>query len=259
MVPMDIQPFSTPISPDPRIAPSVTRAFAYDRRHANRRAVFAMTHSLTPTTEGAWLLSRQWTGVADEVLCEERVRWHAFEGLIESVAIAPSMGERLEADRASESSKDAPILDTRRIPDKGSPAIHRRLVLPRCGFTLASAPLEIAAAWSALLRGERLRRQYLVMKVQRHAAVDIEAIDIGDTSVSVALTPVALPLRWLFGRTVFHFQRNEVALHAVDGLLDPRDRKPNGRWHEYLGRLEFLNPVSFAAVVAASEATGAAR
>ncbi|MCZ8318819.1 MAG: hypothetical protein O9303_08400 [Silanimonas sp.] len=255
---MDILTFPATAPRDPRIEPPLARALAYDRRNTNRRAVFAMTHSLVSTAGGDWSLSRRWTAVADELLCEERVRWNARDGLLESVSISPSMGERLEARRAPDSPREAPTLETSRVPGANLPSMERRLSLPRRGFTLASAPLEIAASWPALLRGERLRRQYLVLKVQRHAAVDLQAIEINDRSVTVALTPVALPLRWLFGRTLFHFRRSDVGLHAIDGLLDPRDRKPNGRWHEYLGRVEFLKPVSFSPIVAACEGAGGA-
>lgn len=244
---------------DARVEPSISNALAYDRRHANQRAVFGMTHALEEAADGTWSLTRRWSGIADEVLCEEQVRWHPTHGLLETVAFSPSMGERLDARRVMDAAMGTPVFATRRVSGSDAPTIDRQLTLPRRGFTLASAPLEIASAWSALLRGERLRRQFLVLKVQRHAAVDLEAIAMDDQNVAIALTPVSWPLRWLFGRTVFHFRRDGIALCSIDGLLDPRDRRRNGRWHEYLGRVAFETPIVFAGVAAASSGDGASR
>lgn len=225
-------------------------ARAFDRRSTNRRAAFALAHSLSRDAGGTWHLPRHWTGVDRETLCEERVRWHPRHGLLETVSSSPSIGGRLEARRSPEGTDASPVSDSRRVSGPEAGPVERRRALPRRGFTLASAPLEIAAAWPRLLRGERLRRQFLVLKVQRHAAVDLEALAVGEREVAVALTPVAWPLRWLFGRTEFHFPRDVVALVAIDGPLDPRDRRRNGRWREYLGRIEFDTPVALGDVVA---------
>ena len=236
-----------PRDAEPDANGAVSRALAYDRRHANRRAVFSLQHALRPVGDGAWAIRRVWRGIADETLGEERVAWHPRLGLTHAEAYSPSMGERLSARHAGEDAGRA-VYDSTRIPRQGAGPLERRLRVAERAFTLASAPLEIAAAWPALLRGARVRRRFLVLKVQRHAAVDMRLLREDATHVEIALTPAALPLRWLFGRTVYRIRRHGIALETIDGLLDPRDRRHDGRWHEYLGRIEFATPVVLDAV-----------
>lgn len=235
------------------------RALAYDRRHANRRAVFALTHELAWEGGTRWRLSRQWWGIDDEPLSHEEAHWDAHDGLAQTTATSPSMGETLLAQRIPGVDEARVTYQTRRTSGPQASPIERRLEVPQRAFTLASAPLEIAASWDALLAGKRFLRRFLVLKVQRHAAVEFEAVSISERHVVVALTPVAWPLRWLFGRTLFHFDRTSISLTAIDGLLDPRDRRRNGRWYEYLGRIEFATSVALGRVVAAAHGPGAAR
>lgn len=237
----------TTTPPAIRCGASRRSALAYDRRHANRRAAFALTHHLHPHAEG-WRLRRHWQGIGGESLYIESVDWHPVHGLRCVEAESPSLGEHLSA-RAVDDTGSGSAFETQRVAARGARPQARILRPPQRAFTLASAPLEIAAAWPALKAGARVRRSFLVLKVQRHAAVDFSLHAQDDASVTVALTPVALPLRWWFGRTLFHFARPAFALTAIDGLLDPRDRKPNGRWHEYLGRLEFDPPLPLAALL----------
>ncbi len=221
----------------------LARARAYDRRNANQRAVFALAHWLEPLSAERWRIVRRWTGVGDELLTEETVHWCARQGLLKTLAHSPSMGERLEAVRRTDGDASRIRLDTLRVAAAGTEPVHRTLALSHAPLTLASAPLEIAASWSELLKGQRLRRRFLVLKVQRHAAVELRMLQTDGRRVVVEVTPVAWPLRWLFGSTHYHFDRAALALDAIDGLLDPRDRRGNGRWREYLGRIEFATPV----------------
>lgn len=239
---------------DARRPPAIPRsthsstALVFDRRHANRRAVFALHHELSLALDGSFRLFRHWHGVTAELVCQESVHWDTCHGLLAMTSHSPSLGETLSARRSDSLSNKALVLETHRVSTHGAQPVHRRLEVRRRAFTLASAPLEIASAWPDLMQGKRIRRQYLVLKVQRHAAVDFSLHSSDSGHVEIALTPVSLPLRVLFGRTIYRFIRDSVALESIDGLLDPRDRKRNGRWHEYLGRIEFASPVELARV-----------
>jgi hypothetical protein len=112
--------------------------------------------------------------------------------------------------------------------------------------SLAETALFIAQHWEALRVGEMRLASYLVLKVQRVATVQVERAEPRGAACNrlvVSVTPTNPLLRWIFGSTLYELHSERPELLAMDGLFDPRDLKPNGRWREYLGRFEFAELV----------------
>jgi hypothetical protein len=59
----------------------------------------------------------------------------------------------------------------------------------------------------------------------------------------IAATPANPVLRWIFGSNRCVIAADAPRLLRIERLLDPRDQKPNGCWHEYLGAIEFTPPL----------------
>ena len=140
---------------------------------------------------------------------------------------------------------------TLRSPKTGAQERVRQLVLPHAAVTLASLPFLIAQHWSALAQGDALPASYLVLKVQRAATVRLQRVGPATgNELIIAATPANPVLRWIFGSTRCVFDADAPRLRRIEGLLDPRDLKPNGRWREYLGTLEFAQPLDLSALAA---------
>jgi hypothetical protein len=239
-----------PMSVDPH-AITAADAFAYDRVNLNRRPVFALAQSLSDIGGGRWRIERRWYAAGRDALCEERATWDCGHGLREVDTTAPSLQEHVSAQWDGRAF--ATTLSSRRT---GQQPRHRMLAPPCEALTLATAPLAIAAAWPQLQAGEVLRRSYLILKVQRYAEVSLRMLHGEPETAVVEVRPTAWPLRLLFGSTRYVFAIEGLRLLRVDGLLDPRDLRRNGRWREYLGEIVFERPTSFAAFAASAAQFG---
>lgn len=213
-------------------------ALAYDRQQTNLRPVFALSHSVEATSDGV-RLTRVWRGVGHAALATETVHWQ--QGLRFAEATQSTLSEtalvRMEGRRAHT------VLTS---PKTRSEPRERGLDLPHPAVTLAAMPLFIAQHWQALRHGEERLASYLVLKVQRAASVRVQRTTQRRPDPNrwvVGVTPTNPLLRWIFGSTLYELHPDRPELLAIDGLLDPRDLKPNGRWREYLGRVEFVEPV----------------
>jgi hypothetical protein len=239
-------------SPTLTAAPAAVRAWAYDRRLHNRRPVFRLEHRLQ-AEQGRLVLQRRWFGCGPACVSDETVHWQA--GLLASRGELTSLAEQTQA--TVQGRQVQTVLSSHRT---GGQPRERAWAVPHAPVTLASLPLFIGQHWPALVAGQRLHASYLVLKVQRSATVRVQREDDGaDGTLCLAVTPVNPLLRLLFGSTRFHFAAAAAGttvprLWAIEGLLDPRDRAPRGRWREYLGRIEFEAPVDLSPALPTAEA-----
>lgn len=235
------------LAPDrllPDAAPTASvEALAYDRSLRNRRPVFALTHTLRRDEAGEWQAGRHWRGVGDTVIATERVRWAG--GLRATDGAMASIGERVSA--VIDGAQAHTRLTSHRTVPQGQ---ARTLALPHPPVTLGSLPLEAAQAWHRLRRGHVMNVTYLVLKVQRSATVRLAWVDGAAGEGAVIATPVHPILRALFGSTRMVFDHDAPRLRRIEGLLDPRDLRPNGRWFERLGVIEFDRALDLSSLVA---------
>ena len=225
-------------------AEHLSEALVYDNRRKNRRPAFTMQQTRQLQADGAWRSKRDWRAVGPERIASETMTWRG--GLVESTGEQPFLEEWTCA-----VPKGKGCACTLRSPKTGAQDRVRQLVLPHPAVTLASLPLLIAQHWSTLSQGAALPASYLVLKVQRAATVHLQrvAAAAGNERV-IAATPANPVLRWIFGSTRCIFDADAPRLRRIEGLLDPRDLKPNGRWHEYLGTIEFTQPLDLSAMAA---------
>lgn len=222
-------------------------ALAYDRLQRNPRPVFSLRHSLSVASNGLHL-TRVWRAVGDAALATETVHWQ--HGLQHTEATQTTLSETAQA--RTEGPRVQTLLSS---PRTNGVQRERWLDLPHPAVTLAAMPLFIAQHWDALRAGESRLASYLVLKVQRAATVRVQRAvpkgvnDLAGQRWVVGVTPTNPLLRWIFGSTLYELHPERPELLAIDGLLDPRDLKPNGRWREYLGRIEFAEPVDLSAAL----------
>lgn len=220
----------------PAIMAAEGRAFLRD--HASRRPIWSVRMELEPSTGGV-RSSRSFVGIDGAPVSEEVSDWSATEGLTHVQARQPHLGEEASA---------------RIIALGDAYEIHYTLVrrgmraqrMERVGKAVASLsalPLFAAAHAAELTAGGIVKARFPVLKVMRSATVTFRAIP-REGRVDVVVTPVNPILRLLFGNTVCRFDAGMTALIGYVGVLDPRDRKPNGRWHEYLGEIELARPLA---------------
>lgn len=218
-------------------------AWAFDRARLNRQPAFAMQQTLQPREDGAWLSHRQWRGIGTEAVETETIVWR--DGLVESRCEQGSIEETARA--TAQGGECKTVLCS---SETGRQDRERSLALPHPPVTLASVPLFIAKHWAGLIDGDMVPASYLVLKVQRAATVHLQRTsDRSAREVVIAATPANPVLRWIFGSTFCFFEADAPRLVRVEGLLDPRDLKPNGRWLEYLGTIEFGQPLDLSALV----------
>jgi len=234
-------------TPDDPIAGTLNEALAFDRLQRNPRPIFALSHSLRVAPNGL-RLTRVWRAVGDTALATETVHWQ--NGLQHTEATQTTLAETAQAH--TEGNRVKTLLTSSRTN-----AIQRErwFDLPHPAVTLAAMPLFIAQHWDALRAGESKLASYLVLKVQRAATVRVQrtvAEDFSGKHWVVGATPTNPLLRWIFGSTLYEMHPDRPELLAIDGLLDPRDLKPSGRWREYLGRIEFTEPVDLSAALTVS-------
>jgi hypothetical protein len=219
-------------------------ALAFDGRRKNRRPAFTLHQTLQLRPDGVWRSQRDWRAAGPERVASETIAWR--EGLVESTAEQPFLEELTRAVPQGQG-----CACTLRSPKTGAQDRVRQLQLPHPAVTLASLPLLVAQHWLALSQGTTLPASYLVLKVQRAATVHLHRVAVmAKGELVIAATPANPLLRWIFGSTRCIFDADAPRLRRIEGLLDPRDLKPNGRWHEYLGTIEFTKPLDLSAMAA---------
>jgi hypothetical protein len=219
-----------------------SEALVFDGRRKNRRPAFTMQQTLQLRADGAWRSKRDWRAVGPERIASETITWRG--GLVESASEQPFLEEWTLAVPQGQG-----CACTLRSPKTGAQDRVRQLVLSHPAVTLASLPLLIAQHWSTLSQGAALPASYLVLKVQRAATVHLQRVAAAaKNELVIAATPANPVLRWIFGSTRCIFDADAPRLRRIEGLLDPRDLKPNGRWHEYLGTIEFTQPLDLGAM-----------
>lgn len=221
-----------------------TRALAYDGRIRNRRPVYELLHRLERNSDGAWIATRDWRAAGAVTVASETVEWQ--HGLLRTQGQSPSLDESFDA-RIEQQTCHSQLTSHKTL---GQPR-QRTINLPHAPVTLAAMPLFIAQHWARLCAGQAVDASYLVLKVQRAATVRVSAGAANAADRVVDVTPRNLLLRALFGTTRFVFAEQAPLLRRIEGLLDPRDLKPNGRWIEYLGTVEFDEPVDLNGLMAA--------
>jgi hypothetical protein len=227
----------------PSFLPNTTlnvRALAYDRALRNRRPVFAMSQTVNAAGK-SWQTERVWTATGPDMVALERAQKHA--GALHVSTELPTLSEYAAADMAEEVSSSHTSVLTRLSSSRTRGQVREReLNIPYPLVTLATLPLFAAQNWAQLLRGEAMAASYLVLKVQRAATVDLQWLSGHPQGAHVAVTPRNWLLRAIFGSTRLFTHGDQPVFLRQEGLLDPRDLRPNGRWKEYLGVLEFETP-----------------
>jgi hypothetical protein len=221
-------------------------AWAYDRKIANRRPIFRMTQILTH--DGTYTKTeRFWYSAGEQTACQEKAVW--ADRLASVATEMPFLAEQTHAvissDHCSTQLKSHKTQHQQR---------ERSIALPYEAITLATVPLMIAREWHALQSRQIRMASYLVLKVQRAATVRLECTSLSAKECIVSVTPTNLLLRAIFGSTAYVFEADRPRLLRIDGLLDPRDTKPNQRWIEYMGRIEFESPLDLSALMKGSSA-----
>lgn len=219
-----------------------SEALVFDARRRNRRPAFMLQQTLQLQADGAWRSKRDWRAVGPGPIASETIIWRG--GLVDSTGEQPFLEEWTRAVPQGQG-----CACTLRSPRTGGQERVRQLVLPHPAVTLASLPLLIAQHWSTLAQGAALPASYLVLKVQRAATVHLQRVAaVAKNELVIAATPANPVLRWIFGSTRCIFDADAPRLRRIEGLLDPRDLKPNGRWHEYWGTIEFTQPLDLSAM-----------
>lgn len=229
-----------------------SNALVFDRRHVNRRPVFILKHQFSGSTNGDWQCEREWQGTGSEPVVVEHSRFE--RGVLHVRSSLPSLNESSSA-IAEEQGHCATTLSSHKT---GGVLRRREIQLPHQAVALGTMPLFIASNWSELMYGRRLHASYLVLKVQRAATVRVEKIannNANESETTIAVTPTNLLFKMIFGSTLFVFAADAPRLIRIDGLLDPRDRKPNGRWHEYMGRIEYDVPIDLSVLCSSPAST----
>jgi hypothetical protein len=225
------QPFA---APETLAAPDVPSARVTPPHAPTGRALFRIEQA-QEKIHGLHSLRRRYLGIDHEVVYEERSSL-ADGGLVRLDARQPHLAEicRVEVSDGviHYSLQREGIVRTRR---------------ERCAdpvVLLSTLPWLAQARWNRLQRGEALRARFAVPKVLRSAAVTIRLRrPPGASEVCVDATPVSPLLRWLFGTTTALLTPDGAAWLGFVGVLEPRDRRANGRWQEYFGRYTWPQPI----------------
>ena len=224
---------------NPKISLQI-QALAYDRALRNRRPLFAM-HQVVNADDKSWHTERVWTAVGSDTVALERAQ--KYGGYLHISTELPNLNEYAAADSDVGSCMSGTEVITRLSSNRTDGVVHQRdLEIAHPLVTLATLPLFVAKNWERLLNGETMAASYLVLKVQRAATVDLRWVPNHSQGAHVVVTPRNWLLRAIFGSTRVYTQDDQPIFLRQEGLLDPRDLRPNGRWKEYLGTLEFETP-----------------
>lgn len=109
-------------------------------------------------------------------------------------------------------------------------------------LSLSALPWLIASQKDQLMSGQAVLMTYPVLKVQRSATVRLWLVP-AEGLTQVLVSPTNPILQLIFGSTKVALNDDLTEWHGYEGLLDPRDRKANGRWRDVLGRIEFEDPI----------------
>lgn len=221
------------------------RAYAFDRRHASKRPLWQTSFSFH--REGDVVLcERRTVGFDQALICEESASYSLKEGFVtQARSYHPYLDEQaaLTVRRVDEGRYEAQY----DLAVQG--AVSRRVEQVFAPLIPVSAmPIYAVHHRDALRRQGAQIIRYPVLKVKRSAAIRIK---IGETSgcSEVLATPTNLLLRALFGTTSFRFDAGMDLFQSYNGVLDPRDRRRNGRWFEYRGSIELPEGLALARIV----------
>ncbi|NGX16367.1 hypothetical protein [Wenzhouxiangella sp. XN24] len=215
-----------------------TNGHAYLGNHRSRRPIWSVELSAaTDATEAQ--ATRRFFGIGGATVSEEISVLSPEGSLLQVTAHQPYLEEEAFAHIRS--------------AENGQSTIHYRLSvngmlrertervrLPV--VTLSFLPLFAGLHAAELLAGRMIKARFPVLKVMRSATVVLRAHRTPG-GADVQVTPTSPLLRLLFGTTVYRFDAGLAVLLGYRGLLDPRDRKHNGRWHEYLGSIDLARPL----------------
>ncbi|WP_084659607.1 hypothetical protein [Vibrio sonorensis] len=220
-----------------------TTALVYDRKLANNRASFSMEMSFKSGENGTLKGTRKWYCIGDEAVSIEKLEWCANKGIHRVSMHNLSLRETAEM-RHSDKSGDFELCSpkTNMLPKVKSTQFNTSPA------TLLSLPFEVAKHWNTLKKGEKLIFDYSVLKVQAHTKVSLQA-KIEDGYFVVELKPLSWFWQLVFGSTYMYFDQDKPVLRKIDGLIEPRDKKPNGRYLEYLAMMEFDSGVDLSRLV----------
>lgn len=220
-----------------------TSAFVFDRKLANKRPAFMMEMALQQNEQKIVTCERDWYGVGSDVIARETLTWSKQHGLQKITMHNNSLnetGQLTHHDGVGEfllcSEKTHHIDKVKSTHFKYNPA------------SLLSLPFETAKHWHELKQGKKLTFDYSVLKAQAHTGILLQASNEHDFFV-VKFTPISLFWRLIFGSSYMYFDKEKPILHKIDGLIEPRDRKPNGRYKEYLASMAFSTPLDLSQCV----------
>jgi hypothetical protein len=201
------------------------------------RALFRLEHSAS-TDAAHRTLFRRYLGIDAEPLYEERTSFAEGE-LVAHTSHQPHLAEltRVEVRAGAVHywlQRDGRVRTRRE-------RLREPIVL------LSTLPWMARAHWPRLERGETLRARFAVPKVLRSAAVTLRLRrPPGTAEAHVDATPTSPLLRWLFGTTTAVLSPDGTTWLGFVGVLEPRDRRANGRWQEHFGRYTWPHPVPLA-------------
>jgi len=215
-----------------------TAGHAYLGSHVSRRPIWSVELS-AEAAAGKGRATRRFLGLGGSIVSEEVSVLSQECSLLQVTARQPHLGEEALAHIYPTDNIGSTIHYRLRV-NGALRERNERVQLPV--VTLSFLPLFAGLHAAELLAGRVIKARFPVLKVMRSATVVLQAHPVlGGADVKV--TPTHPLLRLLFGTTVYRFDKSLAALLGYRGLLDPRDRKHNGRWHEYLGSIDLVRPL----------------
>ena len=218
-------------------------AKSYDLTLQNPRPTFSMTMSLSVDNQSVLHICRKWFAVGQDPVATETLAWAVANGLHRLEMAQPSLNETgLLFHKSGEGEF---VLN--------SPKTHLQRKTKTNRFShepasLLSIPCEVAKRWDALKAGEVFYFDYVVLKVQAHTKIKVQARGENNLLV-VKVTPAAWFWRLVFGSTRFYFDKDKPELRKITGLIEPRDKKHNGKYKEYLANVELEQGLDLSALV----------
>ena len=212
-------------------------ALVFDRNLANNRPSFSMEMTLQQDEHQIVSCERNWYCIGEEPISREELVWSKQCGLHRIAMHNKSLeesGQLTHSGGVGEFSLRSKKTD---CVDKIKPTRFNH-----SPTSLLSLPFETAKHWHSLKQGKSLVFDYSVLKVQAHTRVRLNTF-IDDDFLIAKITPVSYFWRLIFGSSYMYFDKDIPILHKIDGLIEPRDKKPNGRYKEYLASMEFSNPI----------------
>lgn len=226
-------------TPNPSAPPATqsatqrSSALVYSRKLANPRPMFSLDMTLSTSESGITRLERQWFAVGTPPIAIEQLEWCPENGLRTVSMENPSLQESGKLIHKQRDGQFVLCSPATQMNDQNKSATFKH-----APATLLSLPLEVARHWEALKQGKAFRFDYSVLKVQAFTPIRLDAVICGQELIA-KVTPIHPFWRLFFGPSFMHFDHDKPVLRKITGLLEPRDKKPNGRYQEYLGSMEF--------------------